>query len=205
MTMSNLIFFIISSFLVLGLIFITLCCFWYGYTKDFINDDLGYWYDYIGGYFLIILLGGLIEMIILFIMGLIFGIDDYSWSFFDVYIRSEVFKLMLYSYMIITVIAIHIINVKQNFLNFWKLKKSYYQLKGLNNAVKKIQDAISTTESEIQKEKDKKHIIQELEKNKKYLEEEYENYQIQIKRLEQYQTKIILSLREQGYKHINYN
>ena len=205
MTVSDLVFYIICTVCIFCLLFGTTYYIFLEFCKNYQEDELANWYDYPGCFLIIVGLGIFVEFLIFLLLGLCMGIDDYSLSFLDDFLKSEIFNLLLIISTISTLIAMYFTSQNFDLINLMRLKHSYYKLEGLENAKNKVQSSLSNLEYEINNNKEKKHVLEELEKNKKYLETELENYIVQMKQVEQYRTKIVLQLREKGYTSLKYD
>lgn len=201
MTVSNLVFFIISSILILATIFIPICVVFHDYCLAVKKDKVCKWYDYMGDGVLLTFLGAIISFLSIFVLGLITGIDGYSLSFFGTYIKSNLFKFILSLFLTLTFMSFYYSFIIKDTLDFLKLKKICINLKGLDSAKKKINQSLDDVNDVINNSKDNK-IKEEYEKNKRYLLYELQNYELKMSELQKLQTKIIVKLKEKGYSKI---
>lgn len=204
MTVSNLVFFIISSILILATIFIPICVVFYEYCLDVKKDNVCKWHGYVGNGLLLTFLGVVISFLSIMILSLITGIDGYSLSFFGTYIKSNLFKFILSLFLTLTFMSFYYSFIIKDTLDFLKLKKIYINLKGLDSAKKKLNQSLEDINDDINNSKDNK-IKEEYEKNKRYLLYELQNYELKISELQKLQMKIVVKLKEKGYSKIEYD
>ena len=204
MTVSNLVFFIISSILILATIFIPICVVFHKYCLDVKKDNVCKWHGYVGDGLLLTFLGVVISFLSILILSLITGIDGYSLSFFVTYIKSNLFKFILSLFLTLTFMSFYYSFIIKDTLDFLKLKKIYINLKGLDSAKKKLNQSLEDINDDINNSKDNK-IKEEYEKNKRYLLYELQNYELKMSELQKLQMKIVVKLKEKGYSKIQYD
>lgn len=204
MTVSNLIFFIISTVLVLGFFFLPVCSMFYSYCLNVKKGHIMKWSYYIGDGLLLFFIGEVLSSFLILILALITGIDGHFISCFGIYIKSDLFKFILSLFIILSFMFCYYFFIIANTLDFLKLKKIYINLKGLENAKIKLKQSLADIDDDINNIDDPK-VKEEYEKNKQYLLYEFQNYEIKINELQKLQIKIVLKLKEKGYSKINYD